>query len=74
MAYTDDTEIEEVGNTVVSAYYPPGYKPTSASVPPKEFHDCFCYPLHSKVSFFSPTGCKYKLLYLTADVDTGTKV
>ncbi len=47
-------------NTVVSAYIPPGYKPTSASVPFKEFPDCFCYPLHSKASLFSPTGCKHK--------------
>ncbi len=46
--------------TVVSAYIPPGYKPTSASVPPKEFPDCFCYLLHSKVSLFSPTGYKHK--------------
>ncbi len=47
-------------NTVVSAYSPPGYKPTSASVPFKEFPDCFCYSLHSKASLFSPTGCKHK--------------
>ncbi len=46
--------------TVVSAYIPPVYKPTSASVPLKEFPDCFCYPLHSKVSLFSPTGYKHK--------------
>ncbi len=46
--------------TVVSAYKPPGYKPTSASVPLKEFPYCFCYPLHSKVSVFSPTGYKHK--------------
>ncbi len=47
-------------NTVVSAYIPPGYKPTPASVPLKEFPDYFCYPLHSKVSLFSPTGYKHK--------------
>ncbi len=46
--------------TVVSTYIPPGYKPTSALVPLKEFPYCFCYPLHSKVSFFSPTGYKHK--------------
>ncbi len=46
--------------TVVSAYIPPGYKPTSALVPLKEFPDCFCYHLHSKVSLFSPTGYKHK--------------
>ncbi len=46
--------------TVVSAYIPLGYKPTSASVLLKEFPDCFCYPLHSKVSLFSPTGYKHK--------------
>ncbi len=46
--------------TVVSAYIPPGYKPTSASAPLKEFPDCFCYPLHSKVSHFSPTSYKHK--------------
>ncbi len=47
-------------STVVSAYKPPGYKPTSASVPLKGFPDCFCYPLYSKVSLFSPTGYKHK--------------
>ncbi len=46
--------------TAVSVYNPPGYKPTSVSVPLKEFQDCFCYPLHSKVSIFGPTGCKHK--------------
>ncbi len=46
--------------TVVSAYIPPGYNPTSASVLLKEFPYCFCYPLHSKVSLFSPTGYKHK--------------
>ncbi len=40
--------------TVVSAYNPPGYKPTSASVPLKEFPDCFCYHLHSKWPFLAP--------------------
>ncbi len=47
-------------STVVSAYIPPGYKPTSASVPLKEFPDCFGYHLHSEVSLFSPTGYKHK--------------
>ncbi len=47
-------------NTVVSAYIPPGYKAISASVPLKEFPDCFCYPLHSEVSLFSLTGYKHK--------------
>ncbi len=42
------------GSTVVSAYIPPGYKPTSASVPLKKIPDCFCYPLHPKASLFSP--------------------
>ncbi len=46
--------------TVVSAYIPPGFKPTSASVLLKEFPNCFCYHLHSKVSLFSSTGCKHK--------------
>ncbi len=46
--------------TVVSAYKPPGYKTTSALVPLKEFPDCFCYPLHAKVSLFNPAGCKHK--------------
>ncbi len=40
--------------------FPPGYKPTSASVPLKGFPDCFCFVLHSKVHLFSPTGCKHK--------------
>ncbi len=47
-------------STVVSAYSPPGYMPASALVRLKEFPDCFCYPLHSKVSLFSPAGCKHK--------------
>ncbi len=46
--------------TVVSAYNPPDHKPTSASIPLKEFPDCFCYTLHLKVSLLSPTGCKHK--------------
>ncbi len=50
----------EMLGTVVSAYIPPGYKPTLASVPLKEFPDCFCYPLHSKVFLFSPTCYKHK--------------
>ncbi len=29
-------------STVVSAFIPPGYKPTSAPVPPKDVPDCFC--------------------------------
>ncbi len=44
----------------MSAYIPPGYKPTSALVPLKEFPDCCYYPLHSRVSLFSPTGYKHK--------------
>ncbi len=46
--------------TVLSAYNPSGYKPTSASVPLKEFPDCFCWSLHSKLSLFNITGCKHK--------------
>ncbi len=48
------------GTAIVSKFNRPGYKPTSASVPLKELPDCFCYPLDSKVSLFSPTGCKHK--------------
>ncbi len=40
--------------------YSSGYKPTSAAVRLKEIPDCFCYPLHSKVSLFSPSGYKHK--------------
>ncbi len=46
--------------TVVSAYNRPSFLPTSASVPLMEFPDCFSYPVHLKVSPFSPTGCKHK--------------
>ncbi len=50
----------KVRYAVVSAYISPGFEPISASVPFKKLPDCFCYPLHSKVSLFSPTGYKHK--------------